>query len=501
MANSLAADKKKLDLYPMWTVIALFFMFVFGKIAPTWSTLTPMGVNMLGVFIGALVMTIFTTQTFWPAVLGIVAMVFHGYLTAGDALTGWFGSATVQQFIWIMALCGALKESGAPVIIAKKLLNMKVSKGHPMVFIYMFFVATAVVGALLSTATATILLMYPILDGIFDAAGFDENVKNDQEFKKEMLLGTYLAAMGAYILPFKGVHLSSIAIISATLEGFGMTFDNGAYLISTLLCWVVFMLLFTLGIKFIWKTDVSKLQSFDIATMEGMTKKDLSLNKRQIILLCSLGVGVAYIISLLVIPKTWSGYATYNGMTATWIWIAIVAVLSMVKVDGEYFINGAQVLHDHTLWGVVALIGCFSFCGGAISSDALGIKAWIVEVLTPLLGNVNWVLMVFLVVLISTVATNFMNGMPVSFTMNSVAVPFACSMAMATGAVNPSVLGAAIIFSGQCAFQTYGAMVYAALFLSRKEVDQRFVWTKGTMTVGFYILAATVVFSICGYIL
>ncbi|MCD8152990.1 MAG: hypothetical protein LUD71_08020 [Clostridiales bacterium] len=494
------ANKKKVDLYPMWTVIVLFMMFIFGKVVPAWSSLTQMGVCMLGVFVGALIMTIFTNQTFWPAVIAIVAMVFHGYMTASDALTGWFGSSTVQQFIWIMAICGALKASGAPVVIAKKMLNMKICKGHPWAFIYMFFCATAVVGMLLSTATATILIMFPILDGIFEAAGFDSKNKNDQEFKKQMLLGTYLAAMGAYILPFKGVHLSSIAIISATLEGFGLSFDNGAYLISTLLCWIVFMILFLVLIRVFWKTDISKLTKFDISTMEGMTEDDLKLNKRQIILLCALLTGVLYIISLLLIPETWAGYATYNGMTATWIWIAIFAVLCLVKVDGEFFINGPAVLKDSTLWGVVALIGCFSFCGNAISSDTLGIKEWIMGLLSPLLGNVSWIVLVLLVVAIATITTNFMNGMPVSFTMNSIAVPFACAMVTTIG-INPSVLGAAIVFSGQCAFMTYGAMVYAALLLSRDEVDNKFIFTKGWFVVATYIIAATVVFGICGYIL
>ncbi len=496
----MATVKKKLDLYPMWTVIALFMMFGFGKVVSPWSELTQMGVCMLGVFIGALVMTIFTNQTFWPAVLAIVAMVFHGYMTASEALTGWFGSSTLQQFIWIMALCGALKASGAPVIIAKKMLNLKVCKGRPYVFIYMFFCATAVVAALLSTATATILLMYPVLDGVFEAAGFDPVIKNDMDFKKEMLLGTYLAAIGAYILPFKGIHLSSIAIISATLEGFGLTFDSRAYLISTLLCWIVVMLLFLVCIRFIWKTDVTKLTTFDMASMEGMSKEDLKLNKRQIILLCSLGIGVLYILSLLVLPETWVGYVTYSGMTSTWIWIAIVAVLCMIKVDGEFFINGAEVLKDSTLWGVVALIGCFSFCGTAISSDALGIKMWILEILSPLLGDMPWIPLVFVVILIATLTTNFMNGMPVSFAMNSIAVPFACVMATTVG-INASVLGAAIVFSAQYAFLTYGSMVYAALLLSREEMDKRFIFTKGWCAIGAYIIAATLVFGICGYVL
>ena len=48
-----------------------------------------------------------------------------------------------------------------------------------------------------------------------------------------MLLGTYLGAIGAYILPFKGVHLATISIVRGIMENYGLTFDGGAYFIST----------------------------------------------------------------------------------------------------------------------------------------------------------------------------------------------------------------------------------------------------------------------------
>ena len=55
-------------------------------------------------------------------------------------------------------------------------------------------------------------------------------IDKDSDLKRELLLGIYIAAMGAYVLPFKGIHLSSIAIISGIMEASGLAFDNTLYL-------------------------------------------------------------------------------------------------------------------------------------------------------------------------------------------------------------------------------------------------------------------------------
>ena len=40
------------------TIVALLMMFVFGYVCPTWSTVTPVGLKVLGAFIGWLILVI-----------------------------------------------------------------------------------------------------------------------------------------------------------------------------------------------------------------------------------------------------------------------------------------------------------------------------------------------------------------------------------------------------------------------------------------------------------
>ena len=480
-----ALAQKRSIKYPVLCIISLLLMFGFGKIVPAWGPLTSVGVSMLGIFLGALLMTVTTDQTFWPPVIGIFAMVMCGYTTANGALATWFGNTTIQQIIWVSALAGALSDSGAINVLARKMMQIKALKGRPLLFIFALFGMVLLCSALAGSPTAMLLLWYPILDGIAESCG----IKKDSDLKRALLLGIYISCMGAYIFPFKGVQMSSIAITSAVLENYGLTFNQGAYFITATLSVILFVALYALFIKFIWRIDLSPLESFD-ADKLGFKAEEQKMNSRQKILLVAMIAGIVW----LFVGAFLGGIAkeVYNTIGTTWIWIAIVALLTMIRFEGKPLVDGATMLKNKTMWGIVAMTGCFTMAGSAISSDELGIKTWISEILGPLVSGTSWPLLIIICVIIATVFTNITNGMPVSFTMNAVAVPFAAEMVLAGKISDATPLGTAIIIS---------AIAYAPLLLGREEMTKKFLWTKGVATNLIYIVVASVICIIGGYIL
>lgn len=494
MLNSTVARKKNTGYY-IWTAIALCFMFLFGKIVPSFAGITPVGVSMLGIFFGVLIATIATGETFWPALLGLFAMVLCDYSTAGDLLKTWFGNATIQQIIWVMALTGAVTESGAVNVLSRKVLRVKALQGHPMRLIVALFLTVLVCAALVSSPTTMLLLWYPILDGICDMCG----VEKDSDLKRELLLGIYIAAMGAYVLPFKGVHLSSIAIISGIMEKSGLAFNNTAYLIAATLVVLAFVLVYALFIRFVWKTDLTPLKNFDVSKM-NLKDEDYKLTGKQKVLLGFMIFGIVFLLASMVLPKESAFFAFYSKIGSTWIWVVLFGILCLMRdKEGKPFINGVKLLQSKTMWGIVAVAGCFTICGGAIAADDLGIKTAISGVLGPILGNASWPLMVILCVVISTVFTNITNGMPVSFTINAICIPLACTLQM-SGSGNATILGVATILSSMCAFMTNGAIAYAPVMLGREEMTNSFVFTKGLVTNIIYIVVASVLCILFGYI-
>ena len=232
----------------------------------------------------------------------------------------------------------------------------------------------------------------------------------------------------------------------------------------------------------------------------NLTEADLKMNFKQKVLLGFMVFGIIFLLASMVLPDDSIITAFYNKVGSTWIWIVLFAILCMVRdKEGKPFINGVKLLQSKTMWGIVAVAGCFTICGSAIASDELGIKDAIASFLAPVLGSASWPIMVILCVAISTIFTNITNGMPVSFTINAVCIPLACTMQM-NGEGNATILGVATILASMCAFLTNGSIAYATVLLGREEMTNKFIFTKGVVTNIIFIVLASAICIVFGYL-
>lgn len=490
------ANKSNNVRYYTWVAISLGLMFLFGLIVPPFAGITSLGIRVLGIFFGVLIATMVTGETFWPALIGLFALVMCDFSTSSELLKTWFGNPTIQQIIWVMALTGAVTESGAIGVLGRKILTIKSLRGHPMRLIITILLSVLISSALVSSPTTMLLLWYPLLDGICDMC----NIDKDSDLKRELLLGIYISAMGAYVLPFKGIHLSSIAIISGIMESSGLAFNNGVYLFTATLVVLAFIMTYIFFIRFIWKTDLTPLMKFDYNKL-GHKEEDLKLTLKQKTIFGFMIFGIVFLLASMLIPKGSVLDTYYSKVGSVWIWIVLYAVLSLMRdKDGKPFINGVRIMQSRTMWGIVAVAGCFTILGSAIASDDFGIKAAIATALAPILGQASWAFLVIVCVVISTIFTNFTNGMPVSFTINAIAIPLACTLQM-QGSGNATILGVATILSGMCAFLTNGAIAYAPIMLGREEMTNKFMFSKGVVTASIFIVMTSIICIIFGYII
>ncbi|NLD88175.1 MAG: SLC13 family permease [Clostridiales bacterium] len=488
--------KKKISIsYIIWTIIGLVIMFFTAQIFPTWGPVTELGLSMVGVFVGLLVLITATNDTIWPSLAAYIALMVHGYMNASTATSTLIGTTVILQMIAVMVICSALRETGAGQVIAKKLLTIKAVQGKPLTFSIVFLVAFLIADIFLSTFGG-ILFAFAVFDSIIDALGYDRKDK----YVKCMNLGLYLCAMlGSSLLPFSGMVLGITSAFNKAIMESGFGFNQAVYIISAIPAGVAFIVMYAVCMKYVFKCDMSKLYNLDVNKLESLNNVESKFNKIQIVYLCSFIFGIAYSFALLLIPKSLSWYPTFASITQCGWFVIVIIILTMIRVGGKPLMDVGKHFKEGAVWSLILPVGIFTAVGGAMSASDLGFGTWLMEFLSPIFTNMSWPIFVLLIVLICSVVTNFFSNMATGVIVSSLTAPFAIAYASTSG-INISVIATAIAFSSMFAYMTYAAAGPAPLILRRDGVDNKFVWSTGVLTLILYIVVATIVFTILGYI-
>ena len=489
--------KRKFSSYALVMAIGIAFMFLFGYIVPPFSSVTVTGVKMLGVLIGLIIITCFNGDMLSGSLLALLATVFHVYYSGTDLLATWLGSTSTVQLVFCGALCLALKESGAMNVLAKKLLSSKLCRGRPVATMVMLFLTTYVVGAFVG-GPPTYILFFGLVESIRDICGYDKN----DPFIKFTLLGTYISATGIFFFAFKSPQVMTIAMINSAMEPYGRTFNEGTWMLVMFASTMVYMIVYVILMKTVYKVNLEPLKELDFNKVEAMrlTPDHFSRNQMAIIILI-LGC-IAYILLTSLYPQDAPAYAQITCLGNSWIWVFGTALCALIRRPGtkENYIPIGKMLTQSSMWSMIALVGALVMLGKVTSDAELGIRPWLVDLLSPVFGGTNiWILMA-IVVLFSTLVTQIANGLVLTMAVCPIVTPFVCQLANTSG-INPDVI---LIISNLCsgyAFWTVAASTNAAFILSRPEIDQKFIWTKGVQVTFVFMAVAYVMGMLFTYIL
>ena len=135
MAQSLT---KKKGIFYVHVLITLLFMFGFGYL-PAVEPITPLGMKMLGIFIG-LVYAWSTTSLLWPSFVGMVAIVSSGVATMAEFAKISFGNETVVFIILVTAFAAALNNAGLVKFLSSWIISRKNGRGTSLVIYTVYFI-------------------------------------------------------------------------------------------------------------------------------------------------------------------------------------------------------------------------------------------------------------------------------------------------------------------------------------------------------------------------
>lgn len=439
--------------YWIHVIISLSFMFVFGRIVPAVDPLTPVGMNVLGIFIGLIWAWSFVSMA-WPSVIGFIALGFSGATQVNAAFAAGMGDYTnVLLVLFCMAYGAYLNDTGLSKTIAYWFLTRKICIGRPWVLTLMVLVAGFALGFFVS-AFAAVILMWGILYSMAEVLGIDENDK----YLGAMIVGVVIAVdLGIMPLPYKPVPIVCINGLSETL---GITMNVAKFAVLKGSMAVIVLLLFFLAMKYVFRIDVSKLKNagdiFDQYRGHKMSGEEKIA-----------AVSLVVFFFMLFFPSFVENNIVsrvLNTIGTTGCVALMLAVLCAVPYKGKKLCNYATAIKNGVNWDVILLLAVTIPLGSALTNPDSGIMAFLRQFLTPIVSNLSPFMFALVILTFGLIMTQFAHNIALANVLIVIMLPF-CEV---TGA-NPETMTVLLSWVLALAMGSPAAAPLAALLFGNKN--------------------------------
>ena len=329
--------------YVVNSVITLAIMIGFKYVVPAAEPLTPLGVEILGIFLGTLYGWLIVGDVVWPSVACLVFLGLSEYTTVTGAFASGFGNNTVLLMLFFFLFTNIINSAGIIEYVAQWIATRKFAYGKPWMLSFLLMIA-AIVSFFMVSATAACLVMIPLIKSIALLYGF----KPGDKWPMLMMGGlVYVGSTSYLILPYKSLPLIVFASYESTT---GQSIAYGPYMFVIFVSTVVALALFLLACKFLFKPDVSKITNCEI---QFDKKAELSAHQKFVF------VYFIVVLALLIIPNVLPASLGLvkllksignTGILA----IAVVFYVACQFQEGLHTMN--QVFAKNISWNIIFLL-------------------------------------------------------------------------------------------------------------------------------------------------
>ncbi len=416
---------------------------------PPFGQITPMGMKILGVFVGTLFGWMFL-DFIVSSTIGLIFLGLSGYTTVMGAFQAGISDMVVMNMLIAFAFVALLNELNLTGALAGWLLSMKFVKGRPWLIVGMLFFAAWVIAAFADTLAA-ILLFWSITYKIADDVGYKRHSK-DMGY---LLTGIiFFAAMGAYLFPFKpGVLAFSGGYVSVMGE-----IAQGPWYFGFVVLNIIFFIMYILIGK-ITKFDVNKM-NVDLENFAG----DATWGKKE---KWGLAFMLFFVVFLAVpgfLPKT-PFVLQWKGMGIIGATIITVAAAYLITVDGKpLVVEPGRLWVKGISWDLIFMIAATMPIGAALRSEDGGIMTTLMGWLMGAIGDMNWILFTIICMVALGLLTQISHNLIIAAVLFPVFAPICAEMGG-----DPLLWFMINFFTINAAFTTPAASGWSAMLHSNKE--------------------------------
>lgn len=353
--------------YYVKSAMGIAIMLFFGHIPPV-GYITPMGMTVLGIYIGLLLLWTVVDMV-WPSLLGLFLLGLSGYSTIPALISAGWGNTTNVYIAAIFMLAYFVIKSGVSDIMVNSILSRKFAKGKPWMISFLFFVAAYVVGAIVSL-TPSALIVWAVFTQYCKELGY----KKSEPYPVIMIIGICLASlMGFSLFPFNPP--ASILV--------GMAADIGVYVPFVSFVIVAFLIgwgslgLYLLVAKYIFRPDVSLLQKeYEFKVAQKMTPYQV-----KILFFTILWVALLTMQSALSHTLVGGFLAQFQPVGVT---LAVLMIMAFLRTkEGQPMADLIDAARNGVYWSVFFLLTIGMPIGFALADAELGFGGTLQMALDP----------------------------------------------------------------------------------------------------------------------
>lgn len=455
MSTTATNMKKRSTSFWINTAITIALM-IFFQFLPTFGAVTPMGMKVLGVFLGMLYGWI-TIEMIWPSILGLVVFGLTGYTTVSGVFGTCLDSQVMQAFMCFL-VAALFDVFGVTNYLASKVMSIKLVIGRPWIMVLFIYLAVAVI-SILSSTTAAIFVMWAVTLKVAEAVGCEKHDK----FIGFIIAGiVYVGFNTGMILPFKATTVTYMSFLTGTMD---LEIPFGPYIVTLVLFNIVVLALWMIFGKYVLKLDTSKFtgETDHFAYMRG-----IKADKNQKIGL----VFIAIFIIALMLPSFLPADMGLSKLLTNLGLIGVIAVLIVVgailRDDEGKPIAPISKLMSGISWEIVWLLAATFPIAAAMRSEECGIMLTVNNIVRPLVSGMGPYMLIIVTVVLLGIITQFTHNIVLA----AMFVPFICPLVVEMG-------GSAIV-----AWLSMYLVLQAAYATPAGSMPAAFVFGHGTMQEG-----------------
>lgn len=445
----------------------------------TTITIAPIGMTILGIFLGVVYMWSFV-DTLWPSFLGVILLGISEYAPMNVVLNSFMGNPIAIMQFFLFMFCAVLVKSQVGIYLAQWIITLKINEGRPWILTVFILLTTYIVAFI--DQVSSVFIMWPVLYLIFNEVGF----KKGDAYVTAMIAGTLLMAL----LSFAGDPIKTGAFTLLTnLYGLALSnpelhitpINSVSYFFFTVCLSSIIITIYLLSMRFIFRVDVSPLKLLDFEVLKKNKLPPMVWQQKAVIVIFLCYVLLMLLPSMLPKENVVALFFRENQMGST---LFAIFLLGFIQFRGESVADIAKTNAAYP-WRVYFLIATAFLLGGALTSQVTNVSIFIEYLARDILYGLDYTVLAIASIIIAILLTNVCN----SVTMGIILAPVLLSLSSTCG-FSPYPLLACVFFTLLVAIATPAASPYAAMLFDNEE------WVSRKDAFKYGIFISTVVVSV-----